>query len=83
MSARVDALAWHLERQFGRKVPQCPNCGSHELTEDYARNSWHCKTCRYEISCHVMNWVPKDESVRLPNERGEVKPENSWLMPPR
>lgn len=74
---RLDALSWHLERQFGAKIPQCNNCGSHDLWQDYVRASWHCNDCRYEITSDVIRMVPADENARNPDE--EHKPEGRWL----
>jgi ribosomal protein L37AE/L43A len=66
---RVDATMYHLERVFGAKVPQCPNCRSHDLWENHARACWHCDGCGYDIAGERMTWVPKDPRVRRPEEQ--------------
>lgn len=66
---RVPAIAWHLERLYGAKVPQCKNCGSHDLIEDYVNLSFRCRGCSFKLSHeHGVDWVPADPNVRLPNE---------------
>lgn len=65
---RVDAIAYHLERAFGAKVPRCPRCGSFEIHENYARASFRCGGCGVEIADHAVGWVPADPRVRRPEE---------------
>lgn len=69
MSDRVDAISYHLERQFGEKVPQCPGCGSHDLWQNHARACWHCEGCDHDVTDQRVRWVPKDERVRRPEEQ--------------
>lgn len=69
MTDRIDALAYWLERQYGRKVPQCPRCKSEFLHELHHRASRHCDGCGWEISNEVLSWVPADRRARRPEEQ--------------
>lgn len=74
---RLPALAWHLERLYGKKVPQCLNCGSLDLWENYARASFQCRDCGKELSPHFgVRFVPADVNARNPDE--EHLPEGIW-----
>lgn len=75
---RLPAWAWHVERQFGKKIPQCVNCGSHDLVGNFVRASYNCQTCGMELSDRFgVRWVPADPSARNPDE--EHLPEGIWL----
>lgn len=68
MTERVDALSYHLERTFGRKVPQCAHCGSLDLYERYDLACWHCNGCGWDVAGQTLRFVPQDERVRRPEE---------------
>jgi ribosomal protein S27AE len=68
MPERLDALTYWWERQYGEKVPQCPNCGATGLVQRHVRASFDCYACGYEIGSHVIKWIPANESARLPEE---------------
>lgn len=70
----AEAIGYHLERVFGQKVAQCPNCRAHRVWENHARAAWHCDECGFDISSRLMEWVPRDENARRPEERGEPLP---------
>lgn len=69
---RLPAWAYWVEREFGEKVPQCPRCQSEDLWRNYARASYNCEGCGWELSDHAVRWVPADVSARTAEERRDV-----------